>query len=156
VSSWSCGTGATLSYNGSSYVCTYTATPTCSNGGYVSGLNCLFVSSTTYASACVSNGLGTASWQPTSYDPPWYGYCTWTQLATQTCPSGGSSGGTTTCTYAATPNYSYYWACPLGGTASGSICSISGGSGPNIRGPEQKVQLKPLTRVRSTSSKGSS
>jgi hypothetical protein len=153
ISSYSCGTGATLSWNGSSYVCTYTATPTCPNGGTLEGSNCVTQSSTVYISQCVNNSSGTAVWTSLSYNAPYYGYCTWTLAATQTCPNGGSLSGTT-CTYAATPNYSSYWACPFGGTASATICSISGGSGPNLRRSDQRVATSIRARVRDYSTKG--
>lgn len=160
ISSYSCGTGATLSYNGSSYVCTYTATTTysCSNGGTLSGSSCITVSTTIYGYQCVNSGtLGNAVWTSEPHlNSPYYGYCTWTIGANPayTCPNGGSSGGTQTCTYLATPNYSSYYACPLGGTLGTTLCSISGGSGPNLRRTKASVQI--VTKVREDSTKGTS
>ncbi len=155
VSSYSCPSGGTATYNGSSWVCTIAATQSCPPGATLSGTNCVSVSYTVYNTACVNSlTLGTAVWSYLSYNAPYYGYCTWTIAVTYSCSVGTLSG--TSCIYLATPNYSYYWACPLGGTASGSICSLAGGSGPNVRGPEHKIRLQSLTTLRTTSLKGPS
>jgi len=127
ISSYTCGTGATLSYNGSSFVCTYTAMTSCANGGVIESGNCVLQLSNVYQSSCVTNSNGTAVWTSLGYNAPWYGYCTWTEGETLTCPSGGTLSGTN-CIYAATPNYSSYWTCPLGGTLSSSNCFLSTGS----------------------------
>ena len=160
ITSYSCSSAGTVSFNGSSYVCTYTATASysCPSGGTLSGSNCVTQSSTVYLSQCVNNSNGTAVWTSWSYNAPYYGMCTWTKAATltETCPSGGTSGGTTTCTYAATPNYSSYWSCPLGGSLSTTTCSISGGSGPNLRRSSQSVSRQFLSKVRKDALGGTS
>lgn len=156
ISSYSCGTGASLYFNGTSYVCNYTATPTCPNGGTLTGSNCVTTSSTTYFSGCVNNSNGTATWTSWSYNAPYYGMCTWTLAATQTCPSGGGPPSGTTCTYAATPVYTWYWACPLGGTASVSTCNFAGGSGPNLRRSKMLASRALLAKVSDYLTKGTS
>jgi hypothetical protein len=155
ISSYSCPSGGTATYNGSSWVCTIAATQSCPPGATLSGTNCISVSYTVYNTACVySTTLGTAVWSYLSYNAPYYGYCTWTIAVTYSCSVGMLSGPS--CIYLATPNYSYYWSCPSGGTATGSTCSISGGSGPNLRRPLRRTVANVLNSAHSRSMKGTS
>jgi hypothetical protein len=146
-----CTNGGTL--GGSTCSLPATASYTCSSGGSLSVPYCVGLAATISGYTCPSgwNQSGGSCSQASTFSD-------------YTCPSG-SSLSLSTCTivndYPANPvvtsyNYGYY--CPSGGSlgSTTTICSISGGSGPNLRHTNKELSAQLLVRSFATSAKGTS
>jgi conjugal transfer mating pair stabilization protein TraN len=126
----------------------------CPSGGSVSGSSCVGLAATISSYSCPSGGSVSGS--------SCVGLAA--TISSYSCPSGGSlSGATCTITndYGATQTISSYnWGnvCTVGGSlgSSATICSISGGSGPNLRSSHQELSTRLREQTLATSTKGTS
>ncbi len=111
--------------------------PSCPSGWTLPNPNtgrCFRTASITKA-ACTADG---GSWNASSSTCTLYT----SEGTAYTCPSGWSPpSGSPTCTYPSYGasveyyNYTYGYTCPDQGSESGYLCTITGGGGPNVRGP---------------------
>jgi hypothetical protein len=169
ISSYSCSSGWTLSGSQCyrTLTTTYTSLSNCQTAGSENENDSGWVNYSCSGSGSVWHLKGYINATP-NYTCPSGGtvsgsFCVGL-AATASCPSGGSlSGGECTIVddYAATAtweSYNYGYTCPIAYSTltSSTICSITGGSGPNLRRSSQRLSPELIARAGGNSMKGPS